>query len=110
MSANRSWDRRPGYTVKWRATAGGPLDREGLLKRIFDVTDFNGDQGVDLQEAIFGMVDENSDGVLSKEEFLKFNLELGAAVSDDVFQKQAEQWLALAKAAYAKIPASPTKA
>ena len=101
-----------------------PLDREALLRQIFADVDANSDGSIDvdeykrlaasqspmamsMQEAVFAMVDENSDGTLSLDEFIGFNLETGAALSDDGFRKQVLAWQALAKVRTAEIAAAP---
>ena len=45
-----------------------------------------------MQEAVFGMCDTDGDAKISVDEFVKFNMKTGAALSDQGFRRQAEQW------------------
>ena len=104
---------------KPRPEADAPaIDREALLRQIFAETDDNKDGSLDLaeykqlakaqdgvtmamHEGVFGLADANGDGKLSLDEFVRFNLESGAALSDTDFKSQANQWIKLAKARHA---------
>lgn len=105
-----------------KPSADVPLDREAVLRQLFQQIDASGDgklqitefkslavgnAAMAMQEAVFGMVDDNGDGVLSVDEFVKFNLEMGAKTSDADFEKQARQWSTLAKEARAANAAAP---
>eukprot|EP00658_Telonema_sp_P-2_P023292 TRINITY_DN19323_c0_g1_i1.p2 TRINITY_DN19323_c0_g1~~TRINITY_DN19323_c0_g1_i1.p2 ORF type:complete len:130 (+),score=43.90 TRINITY_DN19323_c0_g1_i1:125-514(+) len=87
-------------------------DRAARLEQIFAEVDDNQSGTVDTKEykqllrdgspegmvaVVFDMADENSDGALSVEEFVSFNLNAGKALSDPEFKKQTDVWLKLAR-------------
>jgi len=90
------------------------LDRPALLRRVFKFADVDGDGGLSMdefkalaasqstaalsmQEAVFNMLDADQNAQLSVEEFVEFNLQHGAELSDVDFSQQANAWLYLAK-------------
>ena len=92
-----------------------PLDREKLLRKVFASCDDDGsgalsvaefaqlaasqsDIAMAMQEAVFAMVDANTDSTLSVDEFVKFNLANGEGLEDAEFAAQVAQWQALADA------------
>ena len=92
-----------------------PLDREALLRKVFASCDDDGsgalsvaefaqlaasqsDIAMAMQEAVFAMVDANTDSTLSIDEFVKFNLANGEGLEDAEFAAQVAQWQALADA------------
>ncbi len=92
-----------------------PLDREALLRKVFASCDDDGsgalsvaefaqlaasqsDIAMAMQEAVFAMVDANTDSTLSVDEFVKFNLANGEGLDDAEFAAQVAQWQALADA------------
>ena len=106
--------------------APAPLDREALLRKVFASCDDDGsgalsvsqfaqlaasqsDIAMAMQEAVFAMLDANSDASLSADEFVKFNLANGDGLEDAEFAAQVAQWQALADARSVKSaePAPP---
>ena len=92
-----------------------PLDREALLRKVFASCDDDGSGALSvaefaqlaasqseiamaMQEAVFAMVDANTDSTLSVDEFVKFNLANGEGLDDAEFAAQVAQWQALADA------------
>jgi len=92
------------------------LDREAVLKKIFTVCDDDlsgslsimeykqlsadtGSRSLGMMAIVFDMVDAGGvpDGKLSVDEFVKYNMETGASLSDSDFNQQADAWLTLAK-------------
>ena len=95
--------------------APAPLDREALLRKVFASCDDDGSGALSvaefaqlaasqseiamaMQEAVFAMVDANTDSTLSVDEFVKFNLANGEGLDDAEFAAQVAQWQALADA------------
>ena len=92
-----------------------PLDREALLRKVFASCDDDGSGALSvsefaqlaasqsgiamtMQEAVFAMLDANSDASLSADEFVKHNLASGERLEDAEFAAQVAQWQALADA------------
>ena len=92
-----------------------PLDREALLRKVFASCDDDGSGALSVsefaqlaasqsgiamavQEAVFAMLDANSDASLSADEFVKHNLASGEGLEDAEFAAQVAQWQALADA------------
>ena len=92
-----------------------PLARAALLRKVFASCDDDGsgalsvsefaqlaasqsDIAMAMQEAVFAMVDANTDSTLSVDEFVKFNLANGEGLEDAEFAAQVAQWQALADA------------
>ncbi len=92
-----------------------PLDREALLRKVFASCDDDGSGALSvsefaqlaasqsgiamaMQEAVFAMLDANSDASLSADEFVKHNLASGEGLEDAEFAAQVAQWQALADA------------
>ena len=92
-----------------------PLDREALLRKVFASCDDDGSGALSvsefaqlaasqsgiamaIQEAVFAMLDANSDASLSADEFVKHNLANGEGLEDAEFAAQVAQWQALADA------------
>ena len=103
-----------------------PLDREALLRKVFASCDDDGSGALSvsefaelaasqsgiamaMQEAVFAMLDANSDASLSADEFVKHNLASGERLEDAEFAAQVAQWQALADARSVKSaePAPP---
>ena len=97
------------------ATTRTAIDRDSLLRSTFHWCDTNASgtlelsefialsksqdaQSVAMQTAVFGLADTSGDGLLQEDEFVKFNLDTGASLSDFDFAQQLKSWTKLAKA------------